>query len=86
VSESAAPAQPTQTPCWPRQTLSRAVAKPPELRDSREPVTADALLAHAAATLARYELPAEIRIVDELPRTASAKVDLAAVTALFAEA
>jgi acyl-coenzyme A synthetase/AMP-(fatty) acid ligase len=25
----------------------------------------------------------EIRIVDELPRTASAKVDLAAVTALF---
>ena len=57
-----------------------------ELRDSREPVTADALLAHAAATLARYELPAEIRIVDALPRTASAKVDLAAVSALFGEA
>ena len=54
-----------------------------ELRDSREPVTADALLAHAAATLARYELPAEIRIVDALPRTPSAKVDLAAVSALF---
>ena len=35
------------------------------------------------ATLARYELPAEIRIVDALPRTASAKVDLAAVAALF---
>ena len=57
-----------------------------ELRDGREPVTADDLLAHASATLARYELPAEIRIVDALPRTASAKVDLAAVSALFGEA
>jgi acyl-CoA synthetase (AMP-forming)/AMP-acid ligase II len=56
-----------------------------ELRDGGEPVTADDLLAHAAATLARYELPAEIRIVDALPRTPSAKVDLAAVTALLAQ-
>ena len=56
-----------------------------ELRDGREPVTADDLLAHAAATLARYELPAEIRIVDALPRTPSAKVDLAAVSALLAD-
>ena len=54
-----------------------------ELRRGGETVTADDLLAHASATLARYELPAEIRIVDELPRTASAKVDLAAVAALF---
>jgi long-chain acyl-CoA synthetase len=57
-----------------------------ELRGGSAPVTAQDLLAHASGTLARYELPAEIRIVDELPRTASAKVDLAAVTALFAEA
>ena len=56
-----------------------------ELRDGNEPVTADDLLAHASATLARYELPAEIQIVDALPRTASAKVDLAAVSALFCE-
>jgi long-chain acyl-CoA synthetase len=49
------------------------------------PVTADDLLAHASATLARYELPAEIRIVETLPRTPSAKVDLAAVSALLAE-
>ena len=57
-----------------------------ELRCGSEPITPQDLLAHASATLARYELPAEIRIVDELPRTASAKVDLAAVTTLFAEA
>jgi acyl-CoA synthetase (AMP-forming)/AMP-acid ligase II len=57
-----------------------------ELRVGHEPVTADDLLAHASATLARYELPAEIRIVDALPRTPSAKVDLAAVAALLAEA
>jgi acyl-CoA synthetase (AMP-forming)/AMP-acid ligase II len=57
-----------------------------ELRRGHEPVTPEDLLAHASATLARYELPAEIRIVDELPRTASAKVDLAAIAALFAEA
>jgi long-chain acyl-CoA synthetase len=56
-----------------------------ELRDGDEPVSADDLLAHASATLARYELPAEIRIVDALPRTPSAKVDLVAVTALLAE-
>jgi acyl-CoA synthetase (AMP-forming)/AMP-acid ligase II len=56
-----------------------------ELRAGLAPVTPQDLLAHASASLARYELPAEIRIVAELPRTASAKVDLAAVTALFAE-
>jgi acyl-CoA synthetase (AMP-forming)/AMP-acid ligase II len=39
----------------------------------------------AKPEVTRYELPVEIRIVDELPRTASAKVDLAAVAALFAE-
>ena len=51
-----------------------------ELRRGPAPITPQDLLAHASATLARYELPVEIRIVDELPRTGSAKVDLAAVT------
>jgi acyl-CoA synthetase (AMP-forming)/AMP-acid ligase II len=54
-----------------------------ELRPGTEPVTPEELLVHASRTLARYELPAEIRIVDELPRTPSAKVDLTAVAALF---
>jgi len=56
-----------------------------ELRDSGSGVTPQELLAHARESLAGYELPAEIRIVTTLPRTASAKVDLAAVRALFAE-
>jgi acyl-CoA synthetase (AMP-forming)/AMP-acid ligase II len=57
-----------------------------ELRDGAGPVGADDLLAHAAITLARYELPAEIRVVDVLPRTDSGKADLAAVRALLAGA
>jgi acyl-CoA synthetase (AMP-forming)/AMP-acid ligase II len=55
-----------------------------ELRPGAEPVTVPDLLAHAATLLARYELPTEIRIVDELPRTPAGKADLAAVAALFA--
>jgi acyl-coenzyme A synthetase/AMP-(fatty) acid ligase len=34
--------------------------------------------------LARYELPAELKLVDALPRTPSGKVDLVAVRELFA--
>lgn len=56
-----------------------------ELRDDAAPVEPDDLLAHAAARLARYELPAEIRVVEVLPRTDSGKVDLPAVTALLGE-
>lgn len=54
-----------------------------ELRRDAGPVGPECLLAYAAAVLARYELPAEIRIVDALPRTDSGKADLAAVAALF---
>ena len=55
-----------------------------ELRDGDgAAVGPDDLLDHAAGVLARYELPTEIRVVDELPRTDSGKVDLAAVAALF---
>jgi acyl-coenzyme A synthetase/AMP-(fatty) acid ligase len=46
-------------------------------------IDADALIEHAATVLAPYELPAEIRFVGAMPRTASAKVDLRAVNALF---
>ena len=42
------------------------------------------LLAGASAHLARYEVPVAISVVDELPRTASGKADLAAVRAMFA--
>ncbi|UGQ12502.1 AMP-binding protein [Yinghuangia sp. ASG 101] len=56
-----------------------------ELRDTADPVTSADLLAHATDILARYELPVEIRIVERLPRTPSAKVDLAAVAGLWDE-
>jgi acyl-CoA synthetase (AMP-forming)/AMP-acid ligase II len=54
-----------------------------ELRLGADDVTPDDLLAAAAKVLARYELPAELRVVDELPRTPSGKVDLAEVRALL---
>jgi acyl-CoA synthetase (AMP-forming)/AMP-acid ligase II len=41
------------------------------------------LLAHAAPLLARYELPVEIRVLKELPRTDSGKVDLVATSELL---
>ena len=52
-----------------------------ELRAGVGGVTPRDLLDHAASLLAPYELPTEIRLVGELPRTASGKVDLAAVDA-----
>lgn len=56
-----------------------------ELRPGAGTVTADDLLADAAGRLARYELPTEVRIVDELPRTPSGKVDLVAVAEILLE-
>jgi len=54
-----------------------------ELRRGAGDVTADDLLASASTVLARYELPAELRVVDELPRTPSGKVDLLAIRTLM---
>ena len=45
--------------------------------------TASALLEHAAAFLAPYELPVEIAVLAELPRTDSGKVDLVATSELL---
>ena len=54
-----------------------------ELRVEQAAATPDELTERASQGLSRYELPQEIRIVDELPRTPSGKVDLMAVRALF---
>jgi acyl-coenzyme A synthetase/AMP-(fatty) acid ligase len=54
-----------------------------ELRQGTQPIGSEELLSYASTVLARYELPAEIRFVQPLPRTESGKVDLGAVTALF---
>ena len=51
------------------------------LRDGSH-ANGDELLAHVRPMLAPYEVPARVVIVDELPRTASAKVDLVAARAL----
>ncbi|HEY1741056.1 MAG TPA: fatty acid--CoA ligase family protein, partial [Acidimicrobiia bacterium] len=54
-----------------------------ELRPGIDGVSADDLLAEAAKVLARYELPAELRILDTLPRTPAGKPDLGGVRALL---
>ena len=41
-------------------------------------IDADALLRHAAESLARYEVPVAVVFVDSMPRTESGKVDLTA--------
>jgi acyl-CoA synthetase (AMP-forming)/AMP-acid ligase II len=53
-----------------------------ELRDGVH-IDEGELLAHARPVLAPYEVPARIVVVDELPRTPSAKVDLTLARALF---
>jgi acyl-CoA synthetase (AMP-forming)/AMP-acid ligase II len=53
-----------------------------ELRPGVE-LGSDELLGYAATALARYELPTEVHIVGDLPRTESGKIDLASVTALL---
>jgi acyl-CoA synthetase (AMP-forming)/AMP-acid ligase II len=54
-----------------------------ELRPGVAAASPDDLLAAASAVLARYELPDELKVVGELPRTPAGKVDLGAVQALF---
>ncbi len=54
-----------------------------ELKQDAVPVTSADLFAYASTVLARYELPVDIRVVDQLPRTDAGKPDLAAVEALF---
>jgi acyl-CoA synthetase (AMP-forming)/AMP-acid ligase II len=67
----------------PDQRLGAVPVAVVELRQGAEPATPEDLLAALARVLARYELPAEIRVVAELPRTPSGKVDLGAVQTLM---
>lgn len=54
-----------------------------ELRDSVDPAT---LLDYLRTRLAAYEIPADIAIVDQIPRTPSGKPDLAEVRRFFSGA
>ena len=61
----------------------------PSPRSNADPATTstrESLLTRASSHLAPYEVPVAIVVVDELPRTASGKADLAAVRALFTDA
>jgi acyl-CoA synthetase (AMP-forming)/AMP-acid ligase II len=55
-----------------------------ELWPEAEPVDSAALTDFVAGCLAKYEVPAEIVVVDELVRTESGKADLSAARALVA--
>jgi acyl-coenzyme A synthetase/AMP-(fatty) acid ligase len=48
-------------------------------------VEGDALIDFLRARLARYEIPTEIAIVEQIPRTPSGKADLAAVRQFFSQ-
>ena len=56
-----------------------------ELREAASGVDADDLIAFLEPRLARYELPAEIQLVDALPRTESGKANLAELIERFAD-
>jgi acyl-coenzyme A synthetase/AMP-(fatty) acid ligase len=60
---------------------------PVAMVELRKPASADAaaLVDYLRTRLARYEIPTEIAIVDEMPRTASGKADLAAVRRFFSD-
>lgn len=58
---------------------------PVAMVELREPADVAALTDHLRARLARYEIPTDIAIVDEIPRTPSGKPDLTAVRAYFNE-
>ncbi|ORV98319.1 class I adenylate-forming enzyme family protein [Mycobacterium kyorinense] len=65
----------------------RLGATPVAMVELRRAGSADvaALTKHLRKRLARYEIPTDIAIVDEIPRTPSGKPDLAAVRAYFNE-
>ena len=69
----------------PDERLGETPAAMVELR-AGVTVGADALRAYLEELLARYEIPAHVAVVAEIPRTPSGKADLSAVRAYFARA
>jgi acyl-CoA synthetase (AMP-forming)/AMP-acid ligase II len=55
-----------------------------ELREAAS-VSTPALVEFLRARLARYEIPTDIAIVDQIPRTPSGKADLGEVRAFFSQ-
>ena len=65
----------------PHQRLGETPVAMVELRESTD---VGALLDHLRTRLARYEIPTDIAIVEQIPRTPSGKADLSAVRGHFA--
>ncbi|MDP7733511.1 class I adenylate-forming enzyme family protein [Mycobacterium paragordonae] len=67
--------------------IARADARlgetPVAVVELRAPASTDELVTHLRKRLARYEIPSEIVVVDEIPRTPSGKTDLGAVREFF---
>lgn len=67
--------------------IARADARlgetPVAVVELRAPATTDELVTHLRKRLARYEIPSEIVVVDDIPRTPSGKTDLGAVREFF---
>ena len=67
--------------CWAEATRFTRFATPPGI--FRAPVEVDALLDHLRTRLAGYEIPTDVAVVEEIPRTPSGKADLTAVRGHF---
>ena len=69
----------------PDRRLGQVPVAAVELRPDAEPVRSEDLTAWARQRLSGYQVPVEIRIVDQLPRTPSMKISQAAIRSLFDE-
>jgi acyl-coenzyme A synthetase/AMP-(fatty) acid ligase len=67
----------------PHERLGAVPVAAVQLSPGVDAPTPEALLALARTQLTPYEVPVEIKIVAELPRTAAMKVDKRALLALF---
>ena len=69
------------------RTDERLGETPVAMVELREPASTDAeaLVEYLRKRLARYEIPAEIAIVETIPRTPSGKADLSAIQRFFSE-
>ncbi|MDT5018189.1 MAG: hypothetical protein QOD39_4349 [Mycobacterium sp.] len=64
----------------------RVGVTPVAMVEPREAIEVEALLEHLRTRLARYEIPTDIAIVEQIPRTPSGKPDLGAVRRFFSGA
>jgi long-chain acyl-CoA synthetase len=69
----------------PDRRLGQVPVAAVELRPGADPVSPDELIAWAREYLTAYQVPVQLRILDELPRTPSMKISQAALRPFFEE-